>query len=39
MRVDPNGGVRVDYEPNSLNGSVQRTAFDEPPSRMSESPI
>jgi catalase len=34
MRVDANGGGSVNYEPNSLNGPVQRAAFDEPPLRI-----
>ena len=34
MRVDENGGGRVNYEPNSFNGPVQRAAFDEPPLRI-----
>jgi catalase len=34
MRIDENGGGRVNYEPNSLNGPVQRAAFDEPPLRI-----
>jgi catalase len=34
MRVDANGGGSVNYEPNSLNGPVQRTAFNEPPLRI-----
>src|ERR1700726_1487989 len=34
MRVDGNGGGSVNYEPNSLNGPVQRPAFDEPPLRI-----
>jgi catalase len=34
MRVDANGGGRVNYEPNSLNGPMQRAAFDEPPWRI-----
>ena len=34
MRVDENGGGRVNYEPNSFNGPVQGAAFDEPPLRI-----
>jgi catalase len=34
MRVDANGGGSVNYEPNSLNGPVQRAAFAEPPLRI-----
>jgi catalase len=34
MRVDENGGGRVNYEPNSFNGPVQLAAFDEPPLRI-----
>jgi catalase len=34
MRVDENGGGRVNYEPNSFNGPVQCAAFDEPPLRI-----
>jgi catalase len=34
MRVDENGGGSVNYEPNSLNGPVQRAAFHEPPLRI-----
>src|ERR1700675_148168 len=30
-----NGGGSVNYEPNNLNGPVQRAAFDEPPLRIS----
>jgi catalase len=33
-RVDANGGGRVNYEPNSLNGPMQRAAFDESPWRI-----
>jgi catalase len=34
MRVDENGGGRVNYEPNSFNGPVQHAAFAEPPLRI-----
>jgi catalase len=34
MRVDANGGGSVNYEPNTLNGPVQRAAFNEPPSHI-----
>jgi catalase len=34
MRVDENGGGRVNYEPNSFNGPVQLAALDEPPLRI-----